>query len=469
MTADEAAPHDHPLRRLFGVETEYGLTFFPDDPDHVLSPDEVARHLFRPVVERGRSTNVFLRNGARLYLDVGSHPEYATAECDDVVDLVVNDRAGEATLIELGERAEASLAAAGTPGTLHLMKNNLDTLGASYGCHENYLVRRRRDYRATAESLVTYFVTRQVLTGAGHLRRRPGGTVAWAFSQRADQTWDAVSAATTRSRPIINTRDEPHGDAELYRRMHVIVGDSNVAPATTLLKVGSAELLIACVEDGMRLDDLELGEPMRAIREISHDITGSVDVELATGRRRTAVDIQSELLDRVRDHIDRRGWDPMLSDGRRRVLDLWARGVAALRDGDLSPMATELDIAAKRALVDRYCARNRVALDDPRVARLSLAYHDITAHGLGRRLLEGGLLAPVGTDEQVETARTVPPATTRAALRGRFVGAAEDSRRDVAVDWVHLKLVDAAQRAVALKDPFRAVDDRVDALLAEMA
>ncbi|MGC5628066.1 Pup--protein ligase [Georgenia sp. Z1344] len=469
MTPGGTPPADHPLRRLFGVETEYGLAFSPEDPAHVLGPDDTARHLFRPVVERGRSTNVFLRNGARLYLDVGSHPEYATAECDDVTDVVVNDRAGEAMLASLAERAEGALAAAGTPGTLHLMKNNLDSQGASYGCHENYLVRRRRDYRATAESLVTFFVTRQVLTGAGHLRRRPDGSVRWAFSQRADQTWDAVSAATTRSRPIINTRDEPHGDAELYRRMHVIVGDSNVAPTTTLLKVGSAELLIACVEDGLRLDDLELAEPMRAIREISHDIDARVEVELATGRRRTAVDLQSEMLTRVRDHVDRRGWAPLLSEGRLRALDLWERGIAALRAGDLTPVATELDVAAKRALIDRYCARNRVALDDPRVARLSLAYHDITAHGLGQRLLAGGLLAAVGTDEDVETAKEVPPSTTRAALRGRFVGAAEDARRDIAVDWVHLKLVDGAARSVALKDPFAAVDDRVDALLAELA
>ncbi|MGO1510336.1 MAG: Pup--protein ligase [Actinomycetales bacterium] len=468
MTAPDAAP-DHPLRRLFGVETEYGLAFYPDDPGHALTPDDVARHLFRPVVERGRSTNVFLRNGARLYLDVGSHPEYATAECDDVTQLVVNDRAGEKILASLAQQAEDRLAELGTPGTVHLLKNNLDSVGASYGCHENYLVRRRRNYRATAEALVTYFVTRQVLTGAGHLRRRPDGRVTWAFSQRADQTWDAVSAATTRSRPIINTRDEPHGDADLYRRMHVIVGDSNVAPATTLLKVGSAELLIACVEDGLDLDDLALAEPMRAIREISHDITAGVDVELATGRRRTAVDLQAELLARVRAHIDRRGWGERLSPSRLRVLDLWERGVAALRTGDLAPVVTELDIAAKRALIQRYCDRNRVALDDARVARLSLAYHDITGHGLGRRLLDGGLLAPVGTDAEAEEARETPPATTRAHLRGRFVAAAEDARRDVAVDWVHVKLVDGVHHAVALRDPFAATDERVDALLAEMA
>jgi proteasome accessory factor A len=404
-----AAEADHPLKRLFGVETEYGLTFSPTDPEHALGPDDVARHLFRPIVERGRSTNAFLRNGARLYLDVGSHPEYATAECDDVTDLVVNDRAGEAMLADLADRAERYLADRGTPGSIHLLKNNLDSQGSSFGCHENYLVRRRRDYRATAESLVTYFIARQVLTGAGHLRRRPDGQATWALSQRADQTWDAVSAATTRSRPIINTRDEPHGDAELYRRMHVIVGDSNVAPTTTLLKVGSAELLIACIEDGLPIGDLALAEPMRAIREISNDTTGTEPVELASGVRRSATDIMSELLARVRSHIDRRGWGELMTPGRLRVLDLWERGVAARRSGDLSAVATELDLAAKHTLIERYRDRARAGLDDPRVARLSLAYHDITAHGLGRKMLSTGVLAAVGAPDDVAAAEPEPP------------------------------------------------------------
>jgi proteasome accessory factor A len=177
----------------------------------------------------------------------------------------------------------------------------------------------------------------------------------------------------------------------------------------------------------------------------------------------------SELLARVRSHIDRRGWGELMTPGRLRVLDLWERGVAARRSGDLSAVATELDLAAKHTLIERYRDRARAGLDDPRVARLSLAYHDITAHGLGRKMLSTGVLAAVGAPDDVAAAETEPPSTTRAALRGRFVGAAEDSRRDVVVDWVNLKLVDSTAPPVALKDPFVAVDDRVDALVAEMS
>src|SRR5690606_24492887 len=154
-------------------------------------------------------------------------------------------------------------------GTIHLFKNNLDSAGNSFGCHENYLLRRRRDFQAVGEALVSFFVSRQILTGAGHVRTRPDGGAAYAFSQRADQMWDAMSSATTRSRPIINTRDEPHADAEKYRRMHVIVGDSSVAETTTMLKVGMTDLVLAMVEDGVRISDLAMAEPMRAIREIS--------------------------------------------------------------------------------------------------------------------------------------------------------------------------------------------------------
>ena len=284
-------------RRILGIETEYGITCAPPAGAAGrgvvgISADDAARYLFRKVVQWGRSSNVFLRNGARLYLDVGSHPEYATAECDDVHQLVVNDRAGERILDRMVEDANALLAEDGVAGTIHLFKNNVDSAGNSFGCHENYLVRRRRDFQAMGEALVPFFITRQILTGAGHLRPRAGGGTSYAFSQRADQTWDAMSSATTRSRPIINTRDEPHGDADLYRRMHVIVGDSSVAETTTMLKVGMTDLLLAMLEDGIKVRDLALAEPMRAIREISHDTTAQVPVELATGRRMSALDIQ---------------------------------------------------------------------------------------------------------------------------------------------------------------------------------
>ncbi|WP_127129236.1 Pup--protein ligase [Georgenia sp. SYP-B2076] len=461
-------------RRIFGVETEYGITCAQPAPAQGagttgVSADDAARYLFRKVVAWGRSSNVFLRNGARLYLDVGSHPEYATAECDDFHQLVVNDRAGERILDRMVEDANALLADEGVAGTIHLFKNNVDSAGNSFGCHENYLVRRRRDFQAMGQALIPFFITRQILTGAGHLRPRAGGGASYAFSQRADQTWDAMSSATTRSRPIINTRDEPHGDADLYRRMHVIVGDSSVAETTTMLKVGMTDLLLGMLEDGVKLRDLALAEPMRAIREISHDTTATVPVELSTGRRMSALDIQEEFLARVTGYLDAGGFTAELTEVQRRVLELWERGLLALRTADRTLVDTELDWAIKATLIERYRSKHNLGLDDPRVARLSLAYHDISpARGLATTLARRGLMARITTDEEVAAAVDTPPATTRAKLRGEFVATAQDRRRDITVDWVHLKINDAAQRTVVLKDPFAPVDARVDALMAAL-
>ena len=197
-------------RRIFGLETEYGVTCATTGDDR-LTADEVARHLFRKVVAWGRSSNVFLTNGSRLYLDVGSHPEYATAECDDLRQLVTYDRGGERILEGLVEDAQQRLTEEGGSGTIHLFKNNTDSAGNSYGCHENYLVRRKGDFAKLSDLLVPFLITRQVLTGAGKIHQTPQGA-RFCLSQRAEHIWEAVSSATTRSRPIINTRDEPHAE-----------------------------------------------------------------------------------------------------------------------------------------------------------------------------------------------------------------------------------------------------------------
>src|SRR6266540_2873385 len=214
-------------RRIFGLETEYGVTCTYRGQRR-LSPDEVARYLFRRVVSWGRSSNVFLRNGARLYLDVGSHPEYATPECDSVNDLVVHDRAGERILEGLLVDAEKRLHDEGIAGEIYLFKNNTDSAGNSYGCHENYLVSRHGEFGRLADILIPFLVTRQLICGAGKVLQTPRGAV-YCLSQRAEHIWEGVSSATTRSRPIINTRDEPHADAERYRRLHVKDNGSTAA------------------------------------------------------------------------------------------------------------------------------------------------------------------------------------------------------------------------------------------------
>ncbi|MGH3721239.1 MAG: Pup--protein ligase [Pseudonocardiaceae bacterium] len=450
-------------RRIFGIETEFGVTC-TFHGQRRLSPDEVARYLFRRVVSWGRSSNVFLRNGSRLYLDVGSHPEYATAECDNLTQLVTHDKAGERILEDLLVDAERRLADEGIGGDIFLFKNNTDSAGNSYGCHENYLVARAGEFSRIADVLLPFLVTRQLVCGAGKVLQTPRGAV-YCLSQRAEHIWEGVSSATTRSRPIINTRDEPHADAERYRRLHVIVGDSNMSEVTTLLKVGTANLVLEMLEEGVAFRDFTLDNPIRAIREISHDLTGRREVRLAGGREASALEIQREYYARAADHVARRGSDPLTG----RVLELWDRTLCAVEQQDLSLIDREIDWAIKHRLVERYRAKHRMDLSNPRIAQLDLAYHDIRrGRGLFDLLQRKALVDRVTDDGEIEAAKDTPPATTRAKLRGDFIAAAQAAGRDFTVDWVHLKLNDQAQRTVLCKDPFRAVDERVERLIASL-
>jgi proteasome accessory factor A len=450
-------------RRIFGIETEFGVTC-TFHGQRRLSPDEVARYLFRRVVSWGRSSNVFLRNGSRLYLDVGSHPEYATAECDDLVQLVTHDKAGERILEDLLVDAERRLADEGIGGDIFLFKNNTDSAGNSYGCHENFLVTRAGEFSRIADVLLPFLVTRQLICGAGKVLQTPRGAV-YCLSQRAEHIWEGVSSATTRSRPIINTRDEPHADAERYRRLHVIVGDSNMSESTTLLKVGTANLVLEMIEEGVQFRDFSLDNPIRAIREISHDLTGKRLVRLAGGREASALDIQREYYARAVDHVAKRSADPVTQ----RVLELWGRTLDAIEAQDMAKIDREIDWAIKHRLVQRYQTKHNLDLSSPRIAQLDLAYHDIRrGRGIFDLLQRKDLVERVTDDGEIEAAKDTPPQTTRAKLRGDFIAAAQQAGRDFTVDWVHLKLNDQAQRTVLCKDPFRAVDERVERLIASL-
>ena len=450
-------------RRIFGVETEYGITC-TFRGQRRLSPDEVARYLFRRVVSWGRSSNVFLSNGARLYLDVGSHPEYATPECDNVVDLVAHDKAGERILEGLVVEADRRLREEGIAGDIYLFKNNTDSYGNSYGCHENYLVPRHEELGRLTDALTPFLVTRQLLCGAGKVLQTPRGAV-YCVSQRAEHIWESVSAATTRSRPIINTRDEPHADAERFRRLHVIVGDSNMSETTMLLKVGSTDLVLQLIEAGAALRDMTLDNPIRAIREVSHDMTGRSRVRLADGREMSALEIQYEYLTRARDFTSSSGLNTISE----RVLEMWERALQAIETGNLDKIAREIDWVTKYQLIERYRARHDLPLSSPRVAQLDLAYHDVRrGRGLYYLLQRSGAVERVPRDLDIFEAKSIPPQTTRAKLRGEFIRRAQERRRDFTVDWVHLKLNDQAQRTVVCKDPFRSVDERVERLIASM-
>ena len=450
-------------RRIFGLENEYGVTCTLRGQRR-LSPDEVARYLFRRVVSWGRSSNVFLENGSRLYLDVGSHPEYATPECDSLDDLVAHDKAGERILEGLVASAEQRLGEEGIRGEVFLFKNNTDSAGNSYGCHENYLVERDGDFARFTDVLIPFLVSRQIYAGAGKLLPTARGPV-FCLSQRADHIWEGVSSATTRSRPIINTRDEPHADAERYRRLHVIVGDSNMSEYATFLKTGATAILLRVLEEDPRpWRDLSLENPIRAIREISHELDCRRRVRLMNGRELTAVELQLEYLERARRFADRRGLPPLEAQ----ALSMWEHVMGHLERDPLE-LRTELDWVVKYHLIEAYRARNDLPLSHPRLAQIDLAYHDVTRSRSLYYLLERrGRVERVVTDEAIAEAVDEPPQTTRARLRGAFIRRAKERKRDYTVDWVHLKLNDQAQRTVLCKDPFKSRDERVERLIASL-
>ena len=450
-------------RRIYGIENEYGVTFALGGQRR-LSPDEVARYLFRRVVSWGRSSNVFLANGARLYLDVGSHPEYATPECDSLYDLVAHDRAGEMILDQQVCYAQERLNADGIRGEIFLFKNNTDSAGNSYGCHENYLTTRREELAEYSEVLIPFLVSRQIYAGAGKMLQTARGA-RYCLSQRAEHIWEGVSSATTRSRPIINTRDEPHANAELFRRLHVIVGDSNMSEYATFLKVGACSILLQMLEEpSVVLRDMTLENPIRAIREISHDQTCRRRVRLANGRLLSALDIQREYFERALDFSTR--FD--LGAGQQRALQMWEHCLDGIEKDPMS-LGRECDWVIKLKLIEAYRERHGLSMEDPRLALLDLKYHDVSRRrGIFYKMQERDLVESICVESDVIEAMERPPQTTRARLRGEFVRRAKERKRDYTVDWVHLKLNDQAQRTVLCKDPFKSHDERVEKLIASL-
>ena len=450
-------------RRIYGLETEYGITC-TFRGHRRLTPDEVARYLFRDVMAWGRSSNAFLPNGGRLYLDVGSHPEYATPECDSLLDAVTHDRAGERIVEGLAISAEKRLEAESVRGSVFVFKNNTDSAGNSYGCHENYLTRRSDDPSAYASNLIPFLISRQIYAGAGKVLNTARGPI-YAISQRADHIWEGVSSATTRSRPIINSRDEPHADAESFRRLHVIVGDSNMSEYTTFLKIGVVACVLRMLEDPtMSFRDLSLENPIRAIRDISHDMTCRRRVQLANGREISALDIQREFLDAALNYADRRGFneEEMLA------LRMWEHCITTIEDDPLK-LDREIDWVIKYKLIEAYRERHGLQLGDAQVQLVDLQYHDVSRErGMFYRLEERGRARQMCSNESIQLAQEMAPQTTRARLRGDFIRRARERGRDVTVDWVHLKVNDQAQRTVLCKDPFAATDERVDRLIEQL-
>src|SRR5882724_10465158 len=348
------------MQRIIGTEVEYGISS-PSDPTanpiltstqavlayaaaagiqrakrtrwdyEVESPLRDARgfDLSRsagppPVVDADEvgAANMILTNGARLYVD-HAHPEYSAPECTDPMDAVVWDKAGE-RVMEAAARHVASVPGA---AKLQLYKNNVDGKGASYGTHENYLMSRSTPFTSVISGLTPFFVSRQVVCGSGRVGIGVAGEEAgFQLSQRSDYIEVEVGLETTLKRGIINTRDEPHADADKYRRLHVIIGDANLAEYSTYLKVGTAALVIDMIESGGRFDHLKLADPVRAVHTISHDPTLKTTVELSNGRKFTGLDLQSAYLEMAAEHVEKTDQDQVT----RHVLRTWAEILDAL-------------------------------------------------------------------------------------------------------------------------------------------
>ena len=464
------------------METEYGLTCM-DGEIRKLRPDETARYMFRPVVDKYSSSNIFIPNASRLYLDVGSHPEYATAECDNLTQLINYEKAGDVISNRMAVAAEATLAKEGIGGQVYLFKNNVDSIGNSYGCHENYLVRREVSLKALGRRLMPFLITRQLISGAGMIHhpnpmdKGEGFPLGYCISQRADHVWEGVSSATTRSRPIINTRDEPHADSHRYRRLHVIVGDANMAEPTIALKIGSALLVLEMIEADFGLPDMELSNDIGSIREISRDLSGRIPLKLKDGNTMSALEIQQIVFEHAQCWLGHRveniGPDGQIrgtsNEEMARVVDLWGRTLEAIHTQDFSQVDQEIDWVIKKKLLDRYQSRDNLRLDDPRLAQIDLTYHDIRpGRGLFSVLETRGMVKRWTTDEAIAHAVDHAPETTRAHLRGRILKVADKLEAPVTVDWMRHKVNRPEPQFVELGDPFSSTSEDAEELITYM-
>src|ERR671920_586694 len=398
------------VRRIMGTEVEYGISV-PGQPGAnpmVTSSQVVNSYGARPELNRGGRArwdyeeesplrdargftysgaaydpadaladedlglaNVILTNGARLYVD-HAHPEYSTPECTNPLDVVRWDKAGERVM------AEASRRAATIPGThrIQLYKNNTDNKGASYGAHENYLMRRQTPFADIVAHLTPFFVTRQIFCGAGRVGiGQDGSGTGFQISSRADFFEVEVGLETTLKRPIINTRDEPHADAEKYRRLHVIIGDANLSEISTYLKLGTTALVLSMIEDGFIAVDLAVDQPVRTLHQVSHDPTLKRLVTLRSGRTLTAVQLQMEYFELARKYVEERfGADA--DDQTKDVLSRWEDTLTPLEHDPMS-LAGELDWVAKRELMEGYRRRDGLNWDAARLHLVDLQYADV--------------------------------------------------------------------------------------------
>ena len=479
------------IRKVCGIETEYGISVRGADSNPVAassvlinayiatldrrtvwdfedeSPGIDARGFavegaLPPEVET-HLVNTVLTNGSRYYVD-HAHPEVSTPECVDALEVVVFDRASEEVL-KRSMVAARSLLPEGAE--IIVYKNNSDGKGNSYGCHENYLLARELPFGRLVSQITPHFVTRQVFCGAGKVGSEspgvPSAEVPFQLSQRADFFEEEVGLETTLKRPIVNTRDEPHADAQRYRRLHVIIGDANLSEVATYLKVGTTAIVLAMIEDDALPRDLRFARPVPTLRQISYDLTLRRAFELEDGSTITALDVQWELLDRARKYAESEGLAVVGEEVGADVLTRWEAVLTGL-ESDPMGLADQLDWVAKYRLLDAYRERDGMAWSDARLAAMDLQYHDLRP--------EKSLFARLGMerlidDDEIESGITEPPEDTRAYFRGTCLAKFADAI--VAANWDSMVFDVGTDplRRVPMMEPSRGSKAHVGTLLEE--
>jgi Pup amidohydrolase len=486
------------VRRVMGIETEYGISV-PGQPgaNAMVTSSQVVNAYHSATAAKARRTrwdfeeenplrdargfdlsrdtadasqltdedlglaNVILTNGARLYVD-HAHPEYSGPECTEPLAAVLWDKAGERVMEEAAAQASA------VPGTapIQLYKNNTDNKGASYGCHENYLMSRATPFAEIVRFLTPFFVTRQVICGAGRVGRGADGREeGFQISQRADFFEVEVGLETTLKRPIINTRDEPHADPEKYRRLHVIIGDANMSELATYLKLGTTALVLSMIEDRFLATDLGVEGAVAELRAVSHDPSCRHLIQLRDGRKLTAVQIQMEYMELARKYTQERfagDVDELTSD----VLDRWEASLVALAD-DPMRLAGKIDWVTKLQLMEGYRSRDGIGWNHPRLQLVDLQYSDVrTSRGLYNKLVAAGRMERLLDEQDVLNAVTNPPEDTRAYFRGRCLQQYPDSVAAASWDSVIFDIPgrESLQRVPTL-EPLRGTKAHVGELL----
>jgi proteasome accessory factor A len=478
-----------PLPSVIGSEIEYGITVqndrdfdpisscvllvnsFQDDGTAEILWDydqenpladargfHVEGEKYTPNQQENIARNKTLRNGARFYVD-HAHPEYSTPEVTSVLDLIAYERAGERTL-ETARRAATALLPEGQTILIH--KNNSDRKGNSYGCHENYLISRRTPFKDVVEFMTPFLVTRQIYCGAGKVgsenRQMP---CTYQISQRADFFETEVALDTMVKRPIVNTRDEPHADRDKYRRLHVIIGDSNLSEVSNYLRTGVSCIVLAMIEDEALGADLSIVDPVRVIKEISHDTDCKVQFAMERGGRRTAVELQQEYLDAALAYFSSREVDPVIKD----ILVRWERVLGKLAE-DPMQLDREIDWVIKRKLVTTYMERRNVDWQHPSVAMMDLQYHDSRPDkGLYHLMERRGEVDRVIEDEDIVRALKSPPSDTRAYFRGECIRRYGSAVFGVNWDSISFNLGDDPIKRILMNEPLKGTKAHVEDLL----